>query len=282
MKKKKKFEWGYLLLIPGLGYIFLFIAMSFVFMLLQSLGLINYTGEAAFSLEYWKTFATEMFSDSLLFTLKIAITSSLISIIICYPLALMLQRSYGSKLLYSIIKMPLFIPALVGAFLITNLIDYHGLVNQFLMWIGVISEPLKMRNDSQGIGVIAIQVWKNVPYQLILMYSALEAIRKDVKDAARNLGANSLSLFKNIILPLTLPNAMVAVILVFIKIFNDFAVSSTAGPNYPKTLTNLMYIRAYTFQEWGVAGCIGVVMMLVSVLSVALYTYIGKKLEKLM
>ena len=255
--KKKNFEWGYLLLLPGLGYMAAFILLSFVFMVLQSVGMINYTGESMFTTQYWSTFADKMFTDSL-------------------------QKTWGSKLLLSIIKMPLFIPALVGSFLIINLIDYHGLLNQLLMWMGVISEPLRMRNDPYGIGVIAIQVWKNVPYQLILMYSALEAIRKDVKDAARNLGAGPISLFKNIILPLSLPNALVAVILVFVKVFNDFAVSSTAGPTYPYSLANLMYTKAYTFQEWGVSACIGVVMMIVSVLFVTVYTIIGKKLEKIM
>lgn len=280
--KKKKFEWGYLLLLPGLGYMAAFILLSFVFMVLQSVGMINYTGESVFTTQYWSTFADKMFTDSLLFTIKVAVLSSLISIVICYPLAMLLQKTWGSKLLLSIIKMPLFIPALVGSFLIINLIDYHGLLNQLLMWMGVISEPLRMRNDPYGIGVIAIQVWKNVPYQLILMYSALEAIRKDVKDAARNLGAGPISLFKNIILPLSLPNALVAVILVFVKVFNDFAVSSTAGPTYPYSLANLMYTKAYTFQEWGVSACIGVVMMIVSVLFVTVYTIIGKKLEKIM
>ena len=153
--KKKNFEWGYLLLLPGLGYMAAFILLSFVFMVLQSVGMINYTGESMFTTQYWSTFADKMFTDSLLFTIKVAVLSSLISIVICYPLAMLLQKTWGSKLLLSIIKMPLFIPALVGSFLIINLIDYHGLLNQLLMWMGVISEPLRMRNDPYGIGAVS-------------------------------------------------------------------------------------------------------------------------------
>lgn len=282
MKKKKKFEWGYLCLIPGLGYLAFFILMSFVTMVGQSFGYMNYTGTSEFTMNFWNSFGDKMFVDSLLFTIKVAVFSSIISIIICYPLAMLLQKTGGKKWLISLIKMPLFIPALVGSFLIINLIDYHGLINQFLLAIGMISEPLRMRNDQWGIGVIAIQVWKNVPFQMIIMYSALEAIRKDVKDAARNLGAGPIALFKNIILPLTLPSAMVAVILVFVKVFNDFAVSSTAGPTYPYSLANLMYTKAYMFQEWNVSACIGVVMMITSVVFVTIYTIVGKKLEKIM
>ena len=61
--KKKKFEWGYLLLLPGLGYMAAFILLSFVFMVLQSVGMINYTGESMFTTQYWLTFADKMFTE---------------------------------------------------------------------------------------------------------------------------------------------------------------------------------------------------------------------------
>jgi putative spermidine/putrescine transport system permease protein len=54
MKKGKRFEWGYLLLIPGIGYILLFIIMSTYVMIMQSLGYYNYTGESGFSLQFWE------------------------------------------------------------------------------------------------------------------------------------------------------------------------------------------------------------------------------------
>lgn len=279
--RKKKFEWGYLLLLPGLGYIVYFVFMSAAVMIAQSFGYYNYTGESGFSTEFWKEVFTPEFFDSLCFSLKIGIGSSLLSIIVCYPLALLLQNCPGKKTLLSIIKTPLFIPALVGSFLIINVIDYHGIVNEFLIWTGIISEPLRLRNDSAGIAVLIIQVWKNVPFQMILMFSAIEGIRKDVIDAAKNLGAGYLSVLRHVILPLSLPSALVAVILVFIKTFNDFAISNTAGPLYPTSLANLMHVQAYVFNEWNLSACIGVVMLVTSVLFVALYTYVGKKLEQL-
>lgn len=281
LKKKRKFEWGYLLLIPGLGYILYFVIMSAAVMIAQSVGFYNYTGVSEFSLRFWQALFTEEFFDSLRFSLKIGIGSSLLSIVVCYPLALLLQNCPGKKTLLSIIKTPLFIPALVGSFLIINVIDYHGIVNEFLLWAGFISEPLRLRNDAAGIAVLIIQVWKNVPFQMILMFSAIEGIRKDVIDAAKNLGAGYFSVLRHIILPLSLPSALVAVILVFIKTFNDFAISNTAGPLYPTSLANLMHMRAYMFDEWNSSACIGVMMLITSVFFVSIYTYIGKRLEKL-
>lgn len=281
MKKKRKFEWGYLLLIPGLGYVVFFIAMSTYVMVAQSLGYYNYTGVSQFSLTFWKEVFDKAFLDSLLFSIKVGVGSSMLSIIVCYPLALLLQKTPGRKTLLSIIKTPMFIPALVGSFLIINIIDYHGIVNELLVWLKIIEEPLRLRNDDLGIGVLVIQVWKNVPFQMIIMYSAIEGIRRDVKDAARNLGANSFSVFRHVVFPLSLPSALVAVILVFIRTFNDFAISNTAGPLYPTSLANLMHKKAYMFNEWNTSACIGVIMMVTSIVFVSVYTVIAKKLEKM-
>jgi len=181
----------------------------------------------------------------------------------------------------SIIKTPMFMPALVGSFLIINIIDYHGIVNVFLMWIGVVSEPLRLRNDDAGIGVIVIQVWKNLPFQLTIMYAALEGIRSDIKDAARNLGASGFGVLRHIIIPLTIPSALVAVIFVFIRAFNDFAITSTAGPLYPNSVSNFMRLQANTYYNWGASACVGCAMVVAAILFVTAYTMLGKQLERL-
>ena len=111
------------------------------------------------------------------------------------------------------------------------------------------------------------------------MFSAIEGIRQDVKDCARNLGANSLQVLLHITIPLTVSSALVSVILTFIRTFNDYAISSTAGPMYPLSLSNLMKTTAYSYNDWVTAGCIGVLMTIVTVLFMMLYTVLGKYLQ---
>ena len=280
-KRKKKFEWGYLLLLPGIGYIVFFICIVTYLVFMQSIGFHNPIGEDGFTTEHWAMLTDRIFRDSLLFSLRIGIMSSLISIVICYPLALALQKCPGKKALLSIIKLPLFVPGLVGSFLIINLIDFHGLLNQTLMWFGIIAEPLRLRNDSAGIGALMIHVWKFVPFQMIIMYSAIEGIRSDIKDAARNLGASPFGVLRQIIIPLTIPSALVAVILVFIRTFNDFAIASTAGPIYPLSLAELMHMQAHTFHDWGSTAVVGVSMIFFAIIFVILYTVLSKQISKL-
>ena len=160
-------------------------------------------------------------------------------------------------------------PALVAAFLILNVLAFNGILNSVLMGLGIIDRPLRMLNDKFGWNVLVIQIWKNLPFQLLIIASVLETIRTDIEDAARNLGASPLRVICHIILPLSVPGILIAVVLVFILTFGDYAITRVAGPVYPSSLSVLMYTDAFTLQQWGTAACIGMVIIVASLLFVA-------------
>jgi putative spermidine/putrescine transport system permease protein len=276
---KAKFK-DYLLLIPGIGFILAIIIVVILYVLAQSFGLDTINGKSNFTLDNWKTFADKRFFDSLFYSLRVGIISSILSLAFCYPLSMLLQISPARNTMLSLMKVPMFIPMLVGCFLILNLVDYHGLVNFILQWLGITKEPIQMRNDNYAIGVIVLEIWKNVPMQMMIVFSALQGIRVDVKEAARNLGCKGFRMFGEIIFPLTIVNALVAVILTFISAFFDFSVSSTAGPNYPISLAYLLRNTAYTYQQWGRAACIGIVMIAAAIVIIALYSRLAKSVRK--
>ena len=270
-----------LFLLPGAGFILFFLASAFVLTILQSLGLFTLIGESRFSFEHWKIIFEQEFRDSFLFSLKVGIGSSFGTLLFAYPIALFLRKKgFGKKTLGSLIKIPLFIPALVVAFLIVNLISYHGLVNSVLIGIGIIDEPIRMLNDQFGWGVLFIQIWKNIPFQLLIISSSLATIRDDLEDAALNLGANRLQVIGRIIIPLSMPGILVAVILVFIMTFGDFAITKVAGPVYPTSMSVRMLTEAMTFQEWNRAAVMGVVIMATALIFVTFYTKIAKVLQE--
>ena len=161
----------------------------------------------------------------------------------------------------SLIKIPLFIPALVAAFLIVNLISYHGIVNELLMKAGLLKEPLRMLNDKFGWGVIVIQIWKNLPFVLLILMASLASVRDDTVDAARNLGAGTWQVLFKIYIPLTMPGILVSMILMFIKAFGDFPITSIAGPPYPSSIAFRMHATATLYQEWDQAAVLGVIII---------------------
>jgi putative spermidine/putrescine transport system permease protein len=269
-----------LLVLPGAGFIFLFLAVALAITTLQSVGILGFGRPSGFTWEFWVSLFDRQFLDSFLFSAKVGIGSAFGTLLLAYPLALFLRRRrIGVRLIGTIVKIPLFVPALVAAFLILNAMAFHGVINGALMGLGLIDKPLRMLNDKFGWGVLAIQVWKNLPFQLLIIASVLATIRTDIEDAARNLGAGPWQVLRHIILPLSMPGILIAVALVFIMTFGDFAITRIAGPIYPSSLAVLMHTRALTLNEWNVAACIGMVIIVASLVFVALYARMARLLQ---
>ena len=269
-----------LLIVPGAGFIFLFLSAAIAMTFLQSIGLYSLVGESHLTADHWLALLDKGFFDSFLFSLKVGVGSAFGTLLFAYPLALFLRRKrFGSRTIGSIIKIPLFVPALVAAFLILNVLAFNGILNSALMGLGLIDRPLRMLNDTFGWNVLVIQVWKNLPFQLLIIASVLETIQTDIEDAARNLGASPWRVILHIILPMSAPGILIAVVLVFILTFGDYAITRVAGPVYPSSLSVLMYTDAFTLQQWGIAACIGMVIIIASLGFVAIYARAARVIE---
>lgn len=278
MKEKEFLPLHFLMLIPGVGFILLFIGSSIFTTLVQSFGLFSITGQSEFTLENWKTILQARESmDSLFFSLKMGLLSSVGTVVVAFPIALFFRKGgTGKGILGSIIKVPLFIPALVAAFLILNLISYHGMVNTVLMRLNLIDEQLRMLNDKFGWGVVFIQIWKNLPFVLLIIMASIASIRDDTIDAARNLGAGYWSILFRMYVPLAMPGILVSMILMFIKAFGDFPIVSVAGPIYPSSMAGRMHIMATIYQEWDQAAVLGVIIIVTAFFVIWAYSRLAE------
>lgn len=264
--RQELFAW--LLMLSGLGTILMLMGSTFYVLIAQSIGYFNLTGESYFTLQYW----SEMLRDpvlvsSLLYSLKVSLLGALGAVILAYPIALWLRKPLPMKeSIIAILRIPMFIPGLVAAFLFINIISFHGVINEFLLAAKIIRAPLRMQNDSFGTGVIVLQIWKNMPFALILISSSVNAVKNDFLNASVNLGANKWQRFITIVLPLTLPAVQVALIIVFIDAIGDFAFYSVAGPHDVYSLARLMQSTAMEYGEWNNAAVIAMIIMITSLL----------------
>lgn len=263
MKNWRNDAVAWLLMLSGLGTILLLMGSTFYVVIVQSLGWFNLEGDSHFSLEYWRNMLQDKVLQSALFySVKVSLLGAFGSVIFAYPLALWLRKPMaGKEGIIAVLRAPMFIPGLVAAFLFVNIVAYHGIINELLLALGIISEPLRMQNDDFGWGVVILQIWKNLPFALILVGGAANAIRNDVLDAASNLGASRWRSFTGVVVPLTLPAVQVTLILVFIGALGDFAFFSVAGPRNTYSLARLMQATAMEYGEWNNAAVIAVIIM---------------------
>lgn len=252
-----------LLLAPGLGLILVMIGSVFYVAVMQSFGFFNLVGEDVFSLEHWaKVLDSKAFGRAFQYSAYIATVSAIGSVVLAYPIAIWLRRPFrGSLVVSALLKAPLFVPGLVAAFLFLNIVAYHGILNQIFMWLGLTEEPIRMQNDRGAWGVVFLQLWKNMPFALLLLSGAVQSIPDEVLDAARDLGAGAWDRFRKVIAPLTVSAMQAALIIIFIGAAGDFAFQVTAGPTNVQSMSQLMVFFKDSYGRWNQAAVVGVSLM---------------------
>ena len=126
------------LLTPGLGLILALIGTVVYIAVSQSFGFYSLNGISEFSTEFWsKMVGRKIFKRSIQYSIYIGVLSAIFSVALAYPLAIWLRKPFaGSNLIGAILKAPLLVHGLVAAFLFVNVISYHGILNQFMQWLG--------------------------------------------------------------------------------------------------------------------------------------------------
>ncbi|EAQ64681.1 putative ABC transporter, permease subunit [Marinomonas sp. MED121] len=261
----------WLLLLPGLGSIVFLMGSALYTIMIQSVGLHTELGA---SLDYWSdTLSDPILFRSIEYSLRTSVLGSLGAVILAYPIAMWLRKPIpGKTAIIGLLRAPMFVPGLVAAFLLINVISFHGILNESLLALGVIDKPLRITNDKFGWSVVMLQVWKNTPFALILLSSSINSIRSDVLDASADLGASAWANFSQVVFPLTIPALQAALILIFIGALGDFAFASIAGSRNVYSLSVLMHYTATAYYEWEKAAVIGLVIMVLSGLSAILIT----------
>ncbi len=252
-----------LLLMPGLGLILIMIGSVFYVAVMQSFGFFNLVGEDTFSLEHWqRVLDSRSFGRAFQYSAYIATVSAIGSVALAYPIAIWLRRPFrGALVVSALLKAPLFVPGLVAAFLFINIVAYHGILNQLFMWLGFTDAPIRMQNDRGAWGVVFLQIWKNMPFALLLLSGAVQGISDEVLDAARDLGAGAWDRFRKVIAPLSVSAMQAALIIIFIGAAGDFAFQVTAGPTNAQSMAQLMVFLKDSFGRWNQAAVVGVCLM---------------------
>ncbi len=251
-----------LLLLPGLGLILGLIGTVVWIAIAQSFGLYGLNGEDQFTLQYWAEVTDRrVFVRSVRYSFYVGTVSAILSVALAYPLAIWLRKPFtGSMTIGAILKAPMLVHGLVAAFLFINVVAYHGILNQAMQALGFWDGPRRLQNDSNAIGVLILQVWKNMPFALLLLTGAVQGISDDVLDAARDMGAGAWDRFRKVIAPLSISAMQAALVIIFIGAMADFSFQVIAGPTNRQSMSQLM-VFFKDRGDWHSAAVVGVTLM---------------------
>lgn len=215
---------------------------AIVTVLLQSFGYAPlYDVDTFPTLRYYEElFVSPGFWHSLGLTLYYAFVPTVIGTALSILLALSLRRRFrGRAPLNVLYKLPLMVPYLVGVALTLLIWSNGGLIARTLFALGAIEQTgdfPRLLNAPNGVGVMLVYLWKQVPFQTLLLSSVLTGMDEDLEPAARLLGAGPRQVFWQVTWPRLAPGIISATLIVFAFNFGAFEVPLLLGAGFPSTL----------------------------------------------
>ncbi|MEH7525801.1 ABC transporter permease [Bacillus sp. JJ1503] len=250
-------EW--LLLILPLVYIFIFLGIS-----LAGLLRLSVYDETGFTLEYITRFFTEeVYRKVLLNTFKISLYVTIICLLLGYPVAYFLVKTQSKKvkdIVIGIVFISFWISLLVRTFSWMIILRSNGVINQILIGIGIIDEPIKILYNTTGVVIGMTHIL--LPYMILVAYSSMIKIDLRLIQAAQGLGAKSWKAFMNIFLPLSLPGVFSGSLIVFVMSIGYYVTPSILGGSNNTMVGELISDQVSVVLNWNFAATLSIILLI--------------------
>jgi len=210
----------------------------------------------------------------------LAALSTLFCLLLGYPFAYLLARlpPRTRRMLLLLVIIPFWTSSLVRTYAMIVILKGKGLVNNCLIWLGLISEPLQLLYSDMA--VFLGLVYSLLPFMILPLYVSLEKLDSGILEAARDLGAGTLVTFVRIVLPLTMPGILAGSMLVFLPALGMFYVPDLMGGAKTLLVGNLIKNQFLSARDWPFGAAVSIV--LTGVMAVMLWGYYRsiKKLQR--
>lgn len=220
---------------------------------------------------YARFFSTELYRHVLIVTLRISLVTTLIAVVVAYPLAWVVARGpkLYARLVLLIVVMPLLVNIVARTFGWRIILGRTGPLNAALEWLGIGSGHLVLYTEP-AVVVGSLHVF--LPLMVLPLANALGAIPRTLEESAAALGASRPETFCKIILPLSLPGIGAGAILVFTLTASSFVLPAILGGDFSKMLGTLVEEQLLSVSNWPFGAAIATIMMLLNFVVVTAYT----------
>jgi putative spermidine/putrescine transport system permease protein/spermidine/putrescine transport system permease protein len=204
---------------------------------------------------YIKTFRT---------TFQVSFVVTIVCVLLGYPLAYMLsqmpRRAAGVCMIF--VVLPFWTSVLVRTYAWLVVLQRNGLVNEWLIDLGLIDEPVQLVHSFLGVVIGMSHVL--LPFLVLPLYASMRAIDRDLLRAAMNLGAGPTGAFWQVFFPLSLPGLAAGVVLIFVLCLGFFVTPALMGGGRVIMWAMRMESTVSLYANWGAASALGVVLLVVT------------------
>ncbi|MFI8417780.1 putrescine ABC transporter permease PotH [Serratia sp. NPDC078593] len=209
-----------------------------------------------------------LYIDAYLQSLQIATVSTLCCLAIGYPLAWAVAHSKPStrNILLLLVILPSWTSFLIRVYAWMGILKNNGILNNFLLWLGVIDQPLVILHTNLAV-YIGI-VYSYLPFMVLPIYTALTRLDYSLVEASLDLGARPLKTFFSVIVPLTRGGIIAGSMLVFIPAVGEFVIPELLGGPDSIMIGRVLWQEFFNNRDWPVASAVAIVMLLLLILPI--------------
>jgi putrescine transport system permease protein len=221
-----------------------------------------------------------LYVNSYLSSLRIAAVSTAITLLIGYPVAYAMSRAPEGlrPMLLMMVILPFWTSFLIRVYAWIGILKPEGLLNQFLMAIGVIDAPLVIHNTDAAV-YIGI-VYSYLPFMVLPLYATLEKMDHSLIEAAQDLGCRPSSAFWKITVPLSLPGILAGCLLVFIPAVGEFVIPDLLGGSETLMIGKTLWLEFFSNRDWPVASAVAILLLLLLVAPIVFFQHFQARAQE--
>jgi putrescine transport system permease protein len=221
-----------------------------------------------------------LYISSYLSSLQIASISTLLTLMIGFPVAYGMARAPDNwrPVLLTLIILPFWTSFLIRVYAWIGILKTEGLLNQFLLMLGVIDEPMIILNTLPAVYIGII--YSYLPFMVLPIYSTLEKMDESLLEAAIDLGCNKISAFWLVTVPLALPGIVAGCFLVFIPAVGEFVIPDLLGGAKTLMIGKVLWTEFFNNRDWTVASAVAVVLLLILVIPIVVFQKIIERQQE--
>ncbi len=212
-----------------------------------------------------------LYIKAYLSSLKIALISTFLALLVGYPIAYGMMRAprqWRFALLMAVI-LPFWTSFLIRVYAWIGILKKEGLLNLALMQLGLISEPLTILNTDTAV-YIGI-VYSYLPFMVLPLYANLEKMDLSLLEAAADLGCRPIKAFWVVTVPLSAPGIVAGCFLVFIPAVGEFVIPDLLGGSETLMIGKTLWSEFFNNRDWPLSSAVAVILLLVLVIPIVLF-----------
>lgn len=231
-------------------------------------------GGILFTLENYRQAFDPLFLKVFTRSFVLAGIATFLCVIIGYPVAYIISKAKINRRdsLILLFILPMWMNFLLRTYAWIAILGKNGLLNSLLGFFGLTPNSILYTSAAVLLGMI----YNFLPYMVLPIYTSLQKLDEDLVNAARDLGANTLTVFRKVIFPLSIPGVMSGVTMVFMPCATTFAISRLLGGGKTMLVGDLIEQQFTTVGDWNLGSSISMVMMVIILISMAFMNKVDK------